>query len=165
MHRGFACFMMFLSILLIVPAVFTIIQAITESSLFLACLGLLLILLLFPMTAFFFRSLGDAYDVRWDETGITGPSTTSLYTFRVRKRRITILWDDVVDLGQTVNESLYVQSKTRERILWSRYHNGHDVLENLIMDVLEARSGGDFSSKALIPLIPPGRGKVDWHRP
>jgi len=71
--------------------------------------------------------LSRAYDVRWDDTAITGPASYGIWPFG--PRHVTIRFADIVTAGIDWMGSDYVTDESGAKLRWSVAYAGHATLK------------------------------------
>ncbi|MAP93690.1 MAG: hypothetical protein CMK07_01950 [Ponticaulis sp.] len=126
--------LIFFSFLIFCFGVFVTATSIRERDFLQVLPGLAITLMFGPMLPVMIQAYTDVYDVTWDDYGITGPST--LYSFEIRSKRHTLRWEDLVDMGETILQTHYVESHDGKRVCWSAYYAGYAELEDEIVQRL-----------------------------
>ncbi len=83
-----------------------------------------------PVLATAFSSI---YDISWDTTRITGPSTTWYSPFGTERRDIH--FEDLVAAGEDKWGNYFVESSDGTRICWNWFYNGYPELMYFVEDM------------------------------
>lgn len=73
-----------------------------------------------------------AYDVEWDGTSITGPTSYGIWPFG--PSRATVRFSDIEDFGEDRFGSWYVEDGEAQRIRWNYTYGGYPALMWVIIE-------------------------------